>query len=190
MNRLHYPAQRLAGEGFVLRPWRREDLAIIHAGMQDPEVPRWTRIPEGNPPSAVRRYFDWLEPRREAGDELMFAIADPSTDVFLGAISLLRIDWEAARCEIGYWVTAGARGRGVASGAVRALARYAFDEIGLQRLELRIDPRNVASVGVALRAGFEPEGVLRSFEVHRGERIDIAIYALLPPDAPVGTGPV
>lgn len=189
MSRLRYPAQRLAGDGFVLRPWRREDLAAVHAGMQDPEVPRWTRIPEGNPPTAVRSYFDWLEPRREAEDELMFAIADPATDVFLGAISLLRIEWDAGRAEIGYWMSAGARGRGLASGAVRALARYAFTAIGMRRLELRIDPRNVASVGVAVRAGFELEGVLRSFEVHRGERIDIAVYALLTPDGPPGSGP-
>lgn len=123
-TRLRYPAQRLAGEGFVLRPWHRDDLAAVHAGMQDPEVPRWTKIPEGNPPSAVRLYLDWLEPRREAGEEL-----------------------------------------------------------GFRRLELRIDPRNAASSAVAERAGFTREGVLRSFEEHRGERIDLAVWAQLAPGA-------
>jgi len=182
VNRLRHPAQRLAGEVFVLRRWRQDDLGAAHAGMQDPEVPRWTRIPEGNPPTAVRRYYDALDPRREAGEELVFAIADASNDAFLGSISLLRIDWDAARSEIGYWLAAPARRRGIASGAVRALSRYAFEEIGLKRLELRIDPRNAASVGVARSAGFTLEGVLRSFEVHRGDRIDIAMYALLPED--------
>jgi RimJ/RimL family protein N-acetyltransferase len=85
--------------------------------------------------------------------------------------------------EIGYWCSAEARGRGVATRALRLLARYALDELGVGRLELMIDPDNVASRRVAEKAGFVEEGVLRSHMSHPdGRRRDSVMYSLLSSD--------
>jgi ribosomal-protein-alanine N-acetyltransferase len=62
---------------------------------------------------------------------------------------------------LGYWVRTGATGRGVATALVRQLAAFGFDTVGLDRLELVIEPANAASVRVAEKAGAVREGLLR-----------------------------
>ncbi len=179
MPELRHPDTPLATGDVVLRPWRRDELDEIHAGMQDPEVPRWTKIPPGNPLHEVRRRFDGFARAARDGEELQFAIADATSDRFLGAVSLLRIDWPNARFEVGYWLAAWGRGRGAASLAVSAVADWAMATYGFARVELRIDARNAGSLAVARRCGFDREGTLRSFEEHLGERVDIVVLSRL-----------
>jgi len=82
---------------------------------------------------------------------------------------------------IGYGVRAEVRGRGVATRAVRLVSAWAFEECGVQRLQLRADVLNAASQRVAERAGFHREGVLRSIRYSRRHerRVDFAMYSLL-----------
>jgi RimJ/RimL family protein N-acetyltransferase len=80
----------------------------------------------------------------------------------------------------GYWLSPAARGRGLATRAVRLLARWAFGELGLARLELTCGPDNEASQQVAERCGFTREGLLRSHVPFKGGRRDSVLYSLLP----------
>ncbi|MGH9039211.1 MAG: GNAT family N-acetyltransferase, partial [Acidimicrobiia bacterium] len=82
--------------------------------------------------------------------------------------------------EVGYWVAAGARGRGVASSAGRALTEWAFDGVGLHRVELYSATDNAASRAAAERAGFELEGIRRAWRKVHGHPTDYAAYARLP----------
>jgi ribosomal-protein-serine acetyltransferase len=79
----------------------------------------------------------------------------------LGGTGLHRIDWTVPRFEIGYWRRSGHAGRGIAAAAVEAMTRLAFDHLQAQRVEIRMDSRNHASVRVAERAGYSFEGLLR-----------------------------
>jgi RimJ/RimL family protein N-acetyltransferase len=84
--------------------------------------------------------------------------------------------------EVGYWVAATVRGRGVATAALGLIARWAFAAAPeLARLQLRADVTNAASNRVAAKAGFTREGVLRSqrFNARLGRRVDFAIWSLL-----------
>jgi RimJ/RimL family protein N-acetyltransferase len=101
-------------------------------------------------------------------------------DVVLGSISLQEVRLDQGCAAVGYWLGPGARGRGAATQAVRLLARWAFDELGLARLELTCGPDNEASQHVAERCGFSPEGLLRSHVPFKGARRDSVIYSLLP----------
>ena len=76
-----------------------------------------------------------------------------------------------------------ARGRGIATDALKLLTRWAFDQLGLQRLQLKADPDNAASQRVAEKAGYQREGLLRSSFVVRGRRSDSVLYSRLPTDA-------
>ena len=73
-----------------------------------------------------------------------------------------------------------ARRRGIATRAVRLLARWAFDELAIARLELTCGPDNEASQRVAARCGFVREGVLRSHMPFKGGRRDTVLHGLLP----------
>ena len=76
-------------------------------------------------------------------------------------------------------VAAWARGRGVGTRALRLFARYAFDMLRLERLELLVQPGNEASLALGERVGFTREGVMRSHSLVRGERKDMVMMSLL-----------
>jgi RimJ/RimL family protein N-acetyltransferase len=76
----------------------------------------------------------------------------------VGSSGLHRIDWEAGRFEIGYWLRTRFVGQGLMTEAVRGLARFAFRELDANRLEIWCDARNARSSEVARRVGFIHEG--------------------------------
>lgn len=170
----------LTAPGLLLRPWRAQDAPAVHAALREPEIARWN--PQGNlitiadAVAWIRRRADWSD-----GGHVSLAIADAGGDTLLGAVALHSIAGEDAG--IGYWTVAAARGRGVATQAVRALSAWGFGERGLHRIELCHAVANPASCRVAERAGFPAEGTLR--QSHRygdGLRHDEHLHARLVTD--------
>jgi RimJ/RimL family protein N-acetyltransferase len=88
--------------------------------------------------------------------------------------------------EAGYWTAPGGRRQGYTAAALGLLCAWAFDEVGLRRVELVVDPDNAGSRGVAERAGFRAEGIVRQRFLHRGEPSDVVLYALLATDVRPG----
>jgi RimJ/RimL family protein N-acetyltransferase len=130
----------------------------------------------------ARAYVAAQEEGRLRGEQLELALTVPADpDAVLGGASLYDIEREDARACVGYWLAAHARGRGVATHAVRLLAGWAFGPLGLARLQITCGPDNVASQRVAERCGFVREGVLRSHMAFKGGRRDTVVYGLLPP---------
>ena len=82
--------------------------------------------------------------------------------------------------QVGYWVRREARGRGVATAALRLAAGYAFEARGVGRLQLTTHPANRASQRVARRAGFTREGTLRGWLLTPDGRRDSVMFSLLP----------
>jgi RimJ/RimL family protein N-acetyltransferase len=157
----------------ALRPFTEDDVPAITAACQDPEIPRWTRVPSPYTEDDAREYVS----RAEEGS---FAIVDTRTGELLGSIGIRPLD--DAIGQIGYWVRREARGRGVATRALRLLSEWAFDKLELARLQLVTEPENVASQRVAENAGFQREGLLRAFAELKGRRPDFYMYSLLPED--------
>lgn len=147
----------------------------------DPVVQRfsWPRTTPYTEADA-RDYFVEQEQARLRGEELSFALAEPEDDdVVLGGGSLYDIDPEQGRAAVGCWLAPEARGRGVATHAVRLIARWAFEDMDVARLELTCGPDNHASQRVAERCGFTREGVLRSHMQFKGVRRDTVVFSLL-----------
>jgi ribosomal-protein-alanine N-acetyltransferase len=167
-----------------LRPWRHEDApALVAACNGDEEMAYWLdRLPQPYTERDAHDYADFCTVAwRGEGVETSLCIADAATDEPLGSSGIFWNEPEAGVAEIGYWVGREARGRGVATRAVRLWAVWALRELGWERLELKADTRNAASCRVAERAGFTREGVLRSVRANArdGERFDFALYSLL-----------
>jgi RimJ/RimL family protein N-acetyltransferase len=85
----------------------------------------------------------------------LYLRSDPAT--LVGSSGLHRIDWQAGRFEIGYWVRTRFAGQGYITEAVRAIARFAFEVLDANRLEIWCDSRNERSAAVARRVGFVHE---------------------------------
>lgn len=161
------PEPPLSDGVVALRGFESTDVDALVEACQDPEIPRFTLVPS---PYTERHAREWLRrvaENRASGTGMTFAIVDaPAGDVLLGTIGLNVIDWERRAADLGYWLAAPARGRGVASRAVRLVEAWAFDTLGLDRLELRAQEHNHASRAVAERTGFEP---VEAPVIHRPE---------------------
>jgi RimJ/RimL family protein N-acetyltransferase len=172
----------LADEVVLVRPWRESDVPAKLMAFADPTVQRfsWSRTTPYTEEDA-RGFFAEQEQARLRGEELSFALVEPSDDeAVLGGGSLYDVDLDQGRAAVGYWLAPHARGRGVATHAVRLVARWAFKDLGFARLELTCGPDNHASQRVAERCGFTREGVLRSHTPFKGVRRDTVMFSLLP----------
>lgn len=103
----------------------------------------------------------------------------------VGAIEL-RLDLSERRGELGYWIGAPFWGRGFATEAARALLSYAFEQLGLQRVEASYLPENEASGKVLEKLGLRREGVRRRCVVKDGVLRDLVVCSILSPDASGG----
>jgi ribosomal-protein-alanine N-acetyltransferase len=147
-------------------------------------IPLVSSVPS---PFTPRRGAAYLERQRHAardGYGYSFAVARAVDDEAVGAAGLWTRDLDLGRASVGYWVVDTARRQGAAASALRAVARFALEQVGVARLELYVEPQNVASVRTAESVGFVHEGVLRAFEMVGNERRDMAVYSLLPGEAP------
>jgi RimJ/RimL family protein N-acetyltransferase len=159
----------------VLRPWLEDDVPALVVACNDSEITRW--IPVIPSPYTERHALAFVRGDVQPDvDHFAMTLAG----VVVGSIGI-GVNSEKYRGRIGYWVAATARGHGVCTRALRLLARWALEELELQRLDLITDPENVASQRVAEKVGFRREGVLRAHLRHPDGRIrDSVMFSLLP----------
>jgi RimJ/RimL family protein N-acetyltransferase len=160
-------------------------LADLEALTTDPDVLRFTRIPDPAPEGFTRAWLQRYEEGRLDGTCAGFAAVDEHGR-FLALGVAPTIDAEAGELELGYIVAASARGRGVAGEVLRLLTDWALDELGAQRIVLFVDVDNTRSSRVAARAGYTREGVMRSLSTKPGVRRDAELWSLLPGDVRPG----
>jgi RimJ/RimL family protein N-acetyltransferase len=167
--------------GIRLTPFDERHLPGFEAMLTDPDVKRFTRLPVPTPPGFSRAWLGRYEQGRRDGTSEAFAIVDDA-DEFLGCAMAFGIEADEGKAELGYIIAPAARGRGVATEALRLVTDWGFTERGLLRLELLISVDNVASIRVAERCGYVREGVLRSLYVKQDVREDHELWACLPSD--------
>lgn len=101
-----------------------------------------------------------------------------SEEALVGVVGLHGISWEERSTSLGYWIAKSHEGRGLVRRAVQAILAWAYEEQALERVEIRANPANRRSAGLAERLGFSREGVLRGAELLNGRYQDLEVYAL------------
>jgi [ribosomal protein S5]-alanine N-acetyltransferase len=182
------PEPPLADEVVMLRLWRADDAPAVAAAIDgDPEIAGWLdQVPQ---PYGLDDAHEYIAACRRGWEERTaanFAVVGAVDGKLLGSLGLRFADLPTGVAEAGYWVARDARGRGVASHALRLAARWLLDQGGIDRLQLRADALNVPSQRVAEKAGFTREGVLRSlhYNARLGRRVDFVMFSLLPGELP------
>ena len=155
-----------------------EDVADLVA---DPQVLRFTRIPEPPPKGFACSWIESYEAARSDGTREGFAALD-GDGRFLGLGLAPQIDRAAGEAELGYIVARAARGQGVATAILRLLTDWALRELRAQRVILIIDVENPTSARVAERCGYRREGVMRSLHLKQDRRVDAGLWSRLPSD--------
>lgn len=181
----------LHGQGVVLRRWRDSDADAVVDACTDPVTRHWlATLPDPYTRETALEYIASREEWHAAARGLHWAVGVDADAPAAGSSSLMAIGDSPIRnsAEVGYWVAPSARGRGVATEAVRLMVRHAFIPIddgglGLRRLVLAHASGNVASQAVAVRNGFRPTGVERAAErLGDGTYADLHWYDLLATD--------
>ena len=102
-----------------------------------------------------------------------------SGDAFAGLIGFKSADGTTRTIEIGYWLRSEFQGRGIMTSAVQALCRLAFEEMGMERIEIRCAPGNLRSNRIPQRLGFRLDRVeVRGEQLSDGEFVDLNVYLL------------
>ena len=172
------PQPELTAAGALrLRPWRPDapgDVEAVLAAFADPEIQRWGIRDVGDAAQARAWMSGWARGWDAETDACWAVVHD---GVVVGRVALRRLDLAAGQAEITYWVLPDARGRGVASRAAAEVARWAFEAVGLHRIELWHSVHNEASCRVARRLGLPLEETVRDGMLHVDGWHDLHLHA-------------
>lgn len=168
-----------------LRHYREDDAQALYEAVREsiPELQQW--MPWCHPDYAIEESRAWLASLPEArsrGAAYDFRIADARTGEFLGGTGLNRIDELYRAANLGYWIKTSATGRGVATRAARLVARFAFEELNLVRVEIVAAVGNLGSRRVAEKVGAVREGVMRKALIVHGTAHDAVLTSLVAED--------
>jgi RimJ/RimL family protein N-acetyltransferase len=178
---------RIETERLVVRCYEPRDALLTKEAVDSSieHLRAWMPWAE-NEPQTLEQKTDLLRgfrSRFDAGEDFSYGIFDAAEEEQLGGIGLMpRVG--PGGLEIGYWVRASATRRGVVTESTAALTRVGLEICGADRIEIRIEPRNEASLGVPRKLGFLEEATLRRrLPSGEGEPLrDVTIFTLFRED--------
>jgi ribosomal-protein-alanine N-acetyltransferase len=134
-----------------LRPWSAHDVGDLVAAWSDEEIQRWTLVPAQRGADHALRWIAAEPLRRERGLALDLVISptDPDDATVLGEVGMVPLAGGPSRAELGWWVAADHRRRGIATRAVGLFATWLRHELEFTDLFAEVDPDNPPSIWVA-----------------------------------------
>ena len=178
LSTYRFPAELRVGD-LLLRAPVDADIERIAPAFLDPDVGGEASLPPVDAETLRAMLRDQLPQLREQGLMSPYVIVDGET--ILGGSTLHHFDPMRDAVEVGYWLFASARGRGIATRAVRAMMEHAFAN-GIYRVEAHVRVGNERSEKVLERLGFVREGVKRRHLRHEGVRVDATLFSRLADD--------
>jgi [ribosomal protein S5]-alanine N-acetyltransferase len=166
----------------IIRPLALADLDALFPIFSDEEATRYWLPTPWRERANSQQWFARVQARHAEQVAMQFVIIERGSNDVVGICLLFKFDLANRRAEVGYAMTRTHWGRGYAGEATRRLLEFGFGELGLRRIEAEVDPRNLGSVKVLSRLGFEQEGLLRERWDMRGELSDSALFGLLQRD--------
>jgi ribosomal-protein-serine acetyltransferase len=123
------------------------------------------------------RYIDYSLQKTAEGSEMGYVIF--CGEEVAGRIGIYNIDQQNKHCSLGYWLGTGYVGKGIITKACKKLIEVCFNELGMNRVEIRCGTGNRKSAAIPERLGFKKEGVIRQGEFVNDRFIDLTVYAML-----------
>ncbi len=178
-------SQEITDGVILMRPFRFVDAEELFAAVRESlaELKPWMSwAHDGYSLQESKDFIRITRARWQDGTLFAFVITDAKSGLVLGGCSLSHIHPIYHLCNLGYWVRTSRRGEGIAVRATRLAARYAFEKIGLIRVEIVMGTKNTASRRVAEKAEAHYEGILHNRMVVGKEIFDAHMYSLIPQD--------
>jgi RimJ/RimL family protein N-acetyltransferase len=172
-----------------LRPLGLEDVTPLYCAVRESleELKPWMSwATDEYGEQSARDYITIARARWE--EQTFYGFAVVRGGEFLGACTLSSIHSVYRFCNLGYWVRTSWHGQGIAGRAAKLAARFAFEHLGLVRVEIVIGVGNRASLRVAQKIGAHDEGILLNRIVVRRSIYDAHMFSLVPSDFGLTTG--
>jgi RimJ/RimL family protein N-acetyltransferase len=169
----------------LIRPFREGDASALYEAVRESisEVSPW--LPWCHQDYSIEESREFIGSREiasQGGEWYSLGIFETDGGRFLGGVGINFINRVHQMANLGYWVRTSAAGRGIATAATRMAARFGFEQLGLQRIEIVVAVANIPSQRVAEKAGARREGVLRNRLLIRGESLDAVLFSLVAGD--------
>lgn len=173
----------LVGDRVELRPGTAADAPGLVELLHDPEVRRLTGTPGQPRPGTLQRAEEWYRASASTDDQLVLCIVERTGNTYVGEAALSDLDAHNRSCSFRIALV-GPRvfGRGYGTEATGLILGYAFDKVGLHRVELVVYAINPRARHVYERAGFVYEGTKREALHWNDKWVDADEFAILAPD--------
>lgn len=171
----------LAGHGFTLRELRLTDAPALLALLTTAEVSRFI----SPPPTTLEgfeRFIQWTTRERHAGRYLCFGIVPDGYDTAVGLFQVRQLDASFDTAEWGFAIGAEFWGTGLFANGAQIVIGFAFEEVGVHRLEARAAVENGRGNGALRKIGAVQEGILRKSFLRGGRYLDQALWTILDDD--------
>jgi ribosomal-protein-alanine N-acetyltransferase len=171
----------LSGNQVTLRELRTSDADSLFAMLTTEEVSRFI----SPPPTTVEgfeKFIAWTQRQRRAGTYACFAVTVDRTDTAIGIFQLRELESGFATAEWGFAIGSAYWGTGVFQEGAELMVHFAFDEVGVHRLEARAAVRNGRGNGALRKIGAIQEGLLRKSFFKNGEYHDQVLWTILDED--------
>jgi RimJ/RimL family protein N-acetyltransferase len=171
----------MTGSMVTLRELRVSDAPSLFAMLTTEEVSRFI----SPPPTSVEgfeRFIAWTLRMRDLGSYACFAVTVGDSDTAIGIFQLRELEPGFATAEWGFAIGSAFWGTGVFADAADLLVRFAFETVGVHRLEARAAVKNGRGNGALRKMGAVQEGVLRRSFLKNGEYHDQVLWSILDED--------
>jgi len=171
----------LSGKRVTLRELRASDAASLFAMLTTEEVSRFI----SPPPTTVEgfeRFIAWTLRQRRAGTYACFAVTLAGSDTAIGIFQLRELDPGFGTAEWGFALGSPFWGTGAFMEGAELMVHFAFETVGVHRLEARAAVRNGRGNGALRKIGAVQEGVLRKAFLKDGEYLDQVLWTILDED--------
>jgi [ribosomal protein S5]-alanine N-acetyltransferase len=171
----------LAGATVKLRELRASDAPSLFALLTTEEVSRFISPPP-NTVDGFEKFIAWTLRQRSVGSYACFAVTIDSTDTAIGIFQLRQLEPGFGTAEWGFAIGSAYWGSGVFQEGAELLVRFAFETVGVHRLEARAAVRNGRGNGALRKIGAVQEGLLRKSFLKNGEYLGQALWTILQED--------
>lgn len=115
-----------------------------------------------------------------AKEQFCFIITLKDNEKMIGTVMLKNIDWSVPKGELAYFIDKTYEGNGFTSQAVKWVTEFSFNDLEMEKLYIKFNPDNIGSKKVAIKNGFEKEGLLKGeFRTGQGKLSDVERFGLL-----------
>ncbi|MGV8150251.1 MAG: GNAT family N-acetyltransferase [Candidatus Woesearchaeota archaeon] len=174
---------KLVTKRLILRPVNKNDVSDIVENINNIKVSRYmSLIPY---PYVKKDAYSWINRKEKKNNgniaDYTFVIEHKKDKKVIGALGLHRVDYDAKKAELGYWLGEKHWGNHYMSEAVQAIIKFGFGKLKMKRIHARVFSENIPSARLLEKFGFKQEGLMRKSGFSKATKKihDEKVYGLL-----------